>query len=64
MSNETNCKHENTDSGYGFAAASAGYRGIGVYIFCEDCDEILEFNEDTECCTPKEIEHNKRIRNA
>jgi hypothetical protein len=55
------CEHKNTDMGYG-SARSAGYRGLGVYIYCEDCKTIISFSEDGDCTSPEEIEHNNKVR--
>ena len=55
------CKHINQDTGYGFGAGS-GWRGLGVYKYCKDCSLTLEFIDDFECNSNKEIEHNKNKR--
>ena len=49
-----NCKHENTDIGYGFRA-SWGCKGIGVYTECYDC-EAVNYSPDSECTTKEEKE--------
>lgn len=39
------CKHENTHLGYGYAH-SYQCKGIGAYVTCEDCGELLEYHMD------------------
>lgn len=55
------CKHEHLEPCYGFARTS-GWRGIGVAWYCMDCYHVPQFDDDTECMSPDEIEHNKKKR--
>lgn len=49
------CKHENTHLGYGFCN-SYGCKGIGAYVTCEDCGELLEYDLDYSSCSKSEID--------
>ena len=51
----SDCKHENTHLGYGFCN-SYGCKGIGGYVTCEDCGELLEYDLDYEVCDQNEID--------
>jgi hypothetical protein len=57
------CSHENTEMSYGFGR-TAGWKGIGICIWCMDCMTIIEFSDDTESMSPDEIEHNRIKREA
>jgi hypothetical protein len=54
----SNCKHKETEMGYGFGF---GFRGLGIYTYCVDCDQTVDWSDDSECNTPEEIEHNKKV---
>lgn len=56
------CDHrEPLVSGYGFGRVS-GWYGLGITFRCHDCAETLWFDDDYECNTPQEIEHNAKKR--
>ena len=55
---KTKCKHENIDRGYGFLPK---FRGIGVYSYCEDCNQHLTWLDDKCCNNEDEIEYNKKL---
>ena len=51
------CKHENTHLGYGYAPSHKHKcMGIGGYVTCEDCGELLEYDLDYEVCDQNEID--------
>ena len=52
------CKHENQELMYGYASAY-GLKGLVGYKFCIDCGKITFWQDDEQCDTPSEIEHNK-----
>ena len=46
------CKHENTEKCYGYAH---GQPGIGGYLLCNECGELIDYCLDYEAATSDEI---------
>ena len=59
----TKCIHEFLEPCYGYANSS-GWKGLGTGWWCMDCHLVPRFDEDIENCSPEEIEHNRRKREA